>query len=215
MLHFKIFISIRGIQLNKNFENSDYPVLRTNKNILKFHFFPNSLCNLSKSVESINNKNAIQQDAYCPLVDHIPCILGGLPNPPGGRPTCMQTSSQMQTPPLEAGPSMDAEPPGHVTYDACWETNLPWTDTCENITLPQTLWVVEIYSVTFHLINVTGLRTCGWGRYIVYKSSGGKIGNSSGGHGVLPFCIGRTWFKLAVTSSNQFWPVVAHDKWTV
>ena len=46
----------------------------------------------------------------------------------------------------------------------------------------------------------------------VYKSSGGKIGNSSGGHGVLPFCIRRIWFKLAVTSSNQFLPVVAHDK---
>ena len=44
------------------------------------------------------------------------------------------------------------------------------------------------------------------------KSSGGKIGNFSGGHGVPPFCIGRTWFKLAVTSSNQFLPVVAHDK---
>ena len=44
------------------------------------------------------------------------------------------------------------------------------------------------------------------------KSFGGKIGNSSGGHGVLPFRIGRTWFKLAVTSSNQFLPVVLHDK---
>ena len=38
------------------------------------------------------------------------------------------------------------------------------------------------------------------------------IGNSSGGHGVLPFHIGRTWFKLAVTSSNCFLPVDAHDK---
>ena len=28
---------------------------------------------------------------------------------------------------------------------------------------------------------------------------------------MLPFCIGRTSFKLAVTSSNQFLPVVAHD----
>ena len=25
---------------------------------------------------------------------------------------------------------------------------------------------------------------------------------------MLPFCIGRTWFKLAVISSNQFVPVV-------
>ena len=46
----------------------------------------------------------------------------------------------------------------------------------------------------------------------VYKSSGRKIRNSSGGRGVLPFCMGRMWFKLAVTSSNQFLPVVAHDK---
>ena len=58
-------------------------------------------------------------------------------------------------------------------------------------------------------------KTHGWGRCIVYKSSGGKIGDSSGGRGVLPFCMGWTWFKLAVTSSNWFLPVVAHDKWTV
>ena len=58
-------------------------------------------------------------------------------------------------------------------------------------------------------VNVTGLRLLpgkarGWGRYIVYKSSG-----------VLPFRVGRTWFKLAVTSSDQFLPVVVHGKWTV
>ena len=47
-----------------------------------------------------------------------------------------------------------------------------------------------------------------------YKSSGGIIRGSSGGCGVLPFCIGRTSFKLAVTSSNRFLPVVAHVKWT-
>ena len=47
-----------------------------------------------------------------------------------------------------------------------------------------------------------------------YKSSGGKIRGSSGGCGVLPFRIARTSFKLAVTSSNQFLPVVAHVKWT-
>ena len=28
---------------------------------------------------------------------------------------------------------------------------------------------------------------------------------------MLSFCVGRTWFKLAVTSSNQFLPVVVHD----
>ena len=44
-----------------------------------------------------------------------------------------------------------------------------------------------------------------------YESSGGKIGNCCGGHGVLSFRIGRTSFKLAVTSSNRFLPVVAHD----
>ena len=48
--------------------------------------------------------------------------------------------------------------------------------------------------------------------YIVYKSSGRKMGGSGGGCGVLPFRMGRMWFKLAVTSSNQFLPVVAHDK---
>ena len=46
----------------------------------------------------------------------------------------------------------------------------------------------------------------------MYKSSGRKIGDSGGGHGVLPFCLGRMWFKLVVTSSNQLLPVVTHDK---
>ena len=34
---------------------------------------------------------------------------------------------------------LDADPPGHVTFDACWEANRPpppWTD--KNIILPQT-----------------------------------------------------------------------------
>ena len=38
------------------------------------------------------------------------------------------------------------------------------------------------------------------------------MGGSSGGHRVLPFCMGRMWFKLTVASSNQFLPVVVHDK---
>ena len=38
------------------------------------------------------------------------------------------------------------------------------------------------------------------------------MGNSSGCHGVLSFCIERTWFKLAVTGSNWFLLVVVHDK---
>ena len=50
---------------------------------------------------------------------------------------------QMQTP-LEADPP-DAEPLGYVTCDACWEGNRPppnrQTNTCENITLPQTSFV--------------------------------------------------------------------------
>ena len=38
------------------------------------------------------------------------------------------------------------------------------------------------------------------------------MGNTSGDSGVLSFGQERTWFKLAVTSSNQFLPVVAHDR---
>ena len=67
------------------------------------------------------------------------------------------------------------------------------------------------------VVVVTGLRLLSYQKNVVedcvvYKSSGGKIGNSSSGHGVPPYCLGRTWFKLVVTSSNQFLPVVAHDK---
>ena len=47
--------------------------------------------------------------------------------------------------------------------------------------------------------------------FFQYKSSGGKIRGTSRGRGVLPFHVGRTWFRLAVTSSNRFLPVVAHD----
>ena len=47
--------------------------------------------------------------------------------------------------------------------------------------------------------------------FFQYKSSGGKIENCCGAHAVLSFCVGRTWFKLAVTSSNQFLPVVVYD----
>ena len=53
---------------------------------------------------------------------------GGLPNPPGCRPNFRQN------PP-------DADPPGPVTCEACWEANTlvnRMTDACENITLPQT-----------------------------------------------------------------------------
>ena len=82
---------------------------------------------------------------------------------------------------------------------------------------------ILIIKFTMKYVNVTGLNfkitfvleKRAWGRCIVYKSSGRIIGASSRGRGVLPFCMGRTRFKLAVTSSNQFLPVVAHDKWTV
>ena len=54
----------------------------------------------------------------------------------------------MQTP-LEATPphadSPEYRPPGHVTCDACWKANPTpqpplWIETCENITLPQTMF---------------------------------------------------------------------------
>ena len=58
----------------------------------------------------------------------IPCVSGGggegLPNSPGCRPPWRQ-SPWMQTP-LEAYPlPLDADPPGHVTCDVCWEANPP------------------------------------------------------------------------------------------
>ena len=48
--------------------------------------------------------------------------------------------------PTPPPPPTEADPPplGHVTCDACWEANHPWTEgmahACENITLPQTLF---------------------------------------------------------------------------
>ena len=52
----------------------------------------------------------------------IPCILGGLPNPPW-----MQTSLEADPP---GGRPTEADPPGcrlagHVNCDACSEANLP------------------------------------------------------------------------------------------
>ena len=39
--------------------------------------------------------------------------------------------------------------------------------------------------------------------YVLFTNHlGGKIGDSGRGRGVLPFHMGRTWFKLAVTSPN-------------
>ena len=48
MLHLKMIILIRGIQLNKNFWNLSYPVLTTTQNDKKLHIFDsNSLVILS------------------------------------------------------------------------------------------------------------------------------------------------------------------------
>ena len=55
-------------------------------------------------------------------------------------------------------------------------------------------------------IYVTGPRTHGWGWYIVYKSSGRKIGNSRRGPGVLPFHVGvhgSGWLWLAQNTYTE------------
>ena len=39
MLHLKMIVLMRGIQLNKNFSHSSYPVLTTIQNDKKFHIF--------------------------------------------------------------------------------------------------------------------------------------------------------------------------------
>ena len=49
--------------------------------------------------------------------------------PPGCRPPWMQTphADPLGRPSL-GRPPLDAEPPGHVNSDACWEATPPWTD---------------------------------------------------------------------------------------
>ena len=70
----------------------------------------------------------------CLLTVYLSISGGRSAHPPGGRPPWMQTP-------------LDADPPGHVTCDACWEANHPpfpvnrIIDACENITLPQTSFV--------------------------------------------------------------------------
>ena len=39
MLHLKMIVLMRGIQLNKNFSNLSYPVLTTTQNDKKLHIF--------------------------------------------------------------------------------------------------------------------------------------------------------------------------------
>ena len=50
-----------------------------------------------------------------------------------------ETLSGQSPPPTPQRPPW-TETPIHVTCDACWDRDPPWTDknTCENITLPQT-----------------------------------------------------------------------------
>ena len=65
--------------------------------------------------------------------------------PPDTDPTWIQTT-----------PSLDANPPGHVTCDACWEVNpLPpvnrMTDRCKNITLPKNLFEAVIKVLMHYL----------------------------------------------------------------
>ena len=76
---------------------------------------------------------------------NILCILGGgegsteVP-PPVGRPGGMSAHPPGCRPPLDSDP-LEAEPPGLVTWDACWEAT-PFVNgmihRCKNITLPQT-----------------------------------------------------------------------------
>ena len=74
------------------------------------------------------------------VVSHV--SPGGLPNPLlDADPPLDAEPPWMQTP-------LEAEPPGHVTCDACWEANPPvgrMTDACENITLPQTSFAGSKY----------------------------------------------------------------------
>ena len=76
--------------------------------------------------------------------------------------------------------------------------------------IKHTWWYCNGFEITFvsekHMVEDDVLFT----NHLVMK-----IGDSGRGRGVLPFRVGRTWFKLAVTSSNWFLPVAAHDKWTV
>ena len=57
---------------------------------------------------------------------------------------CLLTVSHSDTGEEESAQPLDADPPGDVTCDACWEANPPFsmwtegmTDACENVTLPK------------------------------------------------------------------------------
>ena len=77
-------------------------------------------------------------------VSHVSRGLGG-----GQTPLWMQTLPGCRHPPwrqtpLDADPPFGCTPPGHMTWDACWEAN-PQTNTCENITLPQISFAADKY----------------------------------------------------------------------
>ena len=74
-----------------------------------------------------------------PLLTIFRSAQGGLP--PGCRPPgCRPPDADI---PLGCRSPLDADPPGHVTCDACWEA-APLVNRmihrCKNITLPQTLF---------------------------------------------------------------------------
>ena len=83
----------------------------------------------------------------------IPGVICPTPldaDPPGCRPFLHADPPWMLTPAgyrpsLDADTSLDADPPFHVTCDACWEANPTpmnrMTHRCKNITLPQTSFV--------------------------------------------------------------------------
>ena len=55
-----------------------------------------------------------------------------------------------------------SRPPSHVTSDACWEANHPCgqTNTCENITLPQTLSVGDKNGKNYYATRMHSSRMC-------------------------------------------------------
>ena len=69
--------------------------------------------------------------------------MGVCPTPLHAYPPGCRTPFDADPPPLAADPPPGCRPPGHVTCDGCWEAKHPplpptQTNTCENITLPQT-----------------------------------------------------------------------------
>ena len=74
---------------------------------------------------------------------------------------------QIQTPSTWMHTPLDADlpgsrPPSHVTSDACWETKHPCgqTNTCENITLPQTLSVGDKNGKNYYATRMHSSRMC-------------------------------------------------------